>query len=96
MLDRYITREGTLLLKGGKVYVDGWEANGLVMCRELVALACLYAAEQLLKHASALIQKPGGDQLTCADMPSDTPVEWLCEETRRFIDPDYSPGKRDG
>lgn len=72
MLGRTITRRGTLLIKGGEVYLDGWEANGSVTCRELSALACLYSAQDLMERARSLIEKPGGDGLTCADMPHDT------------------------
>ena len=85
MLDRHLTRYGTLLIKGGKVYMDGWEANDGVMCREMSALVCLHASQFLLEQARALIAKPGGNGLTCADMPEDTPREWLCEETQEFL-----------
>lgn len=86
MLDKYVTREGTLLLKGGKVYLDGWEIAEGGMCREVAALACLYTAHRLQEHALRLIAQPGGDGRTVADMPSDTPLEWLCPDTREFIE----------
>lgn len=58
MLDRHLTRYGTLLIKGGKVYMDGWEANDGIMCREMSALVCLYASQFLMERARALIEKP--------------------------------------
>lgn len=93
MLDKSVIREGVLLYKGGEVFIDGWEIGDDVMCREVVALACLYTARVLMERGLALIQKPGGDGLTCSDMPSETPVAWLCDETRRFLDPDYEPAE---
>lgn len=86
MLDKSVSREGTLLMKGGIVYLDGWEIAGGGMCREVAALACLYTARRLMEHGMALIAKPGGDGRTVSDMPDDTPVEWLCDETREFIE----------
>jgi hypothetical protein len=85
MLDKSVTREGTMLIKGGIVYLDGWEIDGGGMCREVAALACLYMAKQLQERGLALIEKPGGDRRTSADMPDDTPREWLCEQTREFL-----------
>lgn len=86
MLDKYVTREGTMLIKGGIVYIDGWEIAGGGMCREVAALACLYVAKQLQERGLALIAKPGGDNRTVGDMPPETPREWLCEDTRKFIE----------
>lgn len=95
MLDKSVIREGVLLYKGGTVYHDGWqiaspdEKGG--MCREVSALACLYVAKQLQEIGLALIGRPGGLGRSCADMPGETPVEWLCDETRAFLDPSYEP-----
>jgi hypothetical protein len=86
MLDKYVTREGTLLLLGGKVYLDGWEITDGGMCREVAALACLYTARKLQDAGLALLAKPGGDSLTVSDMPDATPMEWLCPRTREFIE----------
>ena len=91
MLDKWVSRQGTMLIKGGEVYIDGWEIfdentrRQGASCRETVALACLYMSKQLQERGLALISKPGGDGLTCADMPSDTPADWLCDETRKFM-----------
>lgn len=86
MLDKSVTRAGTLLFKGGIVYTDGWEIAGGGMCREVAALACLYVASRLQEEAMALIAKPGGSGRTVSDMPDETPVEWLCEDTRAFLE----------
>ena len=86
MLDKSVTREGTLLLKGGEVFLDGWEITGGGMCREVAALACLYAARILQERGLALIQQAGGDGRTCSDMPPETPVEWLCPDTQEFLE----------
>lgn len=86
MLDKSVSRAGTLLFKGGTVYMDGWEIGGGGMCREVAALACLYVARALQEEAMALIAKPGGSGRTVSDMPDETPVEWLCENTRAFLE----------
>jgi hypothetical protein len=84
MLDKSVTREGTLLYKGGIAYLDGWEIAEGGMCREVAALACLYVARELQERALALIAKPGGDRRTVSDLPPETPKEWLCPRTREF------------
>lgn len=86
MLDNSVTRAGTLLYKGGQIYIDGWELKHGGMCREHVIFACLYVAQELIKAASATIAKPGGGENTCADMPSDTPRDWLCDDSREFLE----------
>ena len=102
MLNKSVTRAGTLLFKGGITYIDGWEIASSEgegsMCREVAALACLYVARELQDRAIALIAKPGGDNRTVGDMPAETPREWLCEYTRNFLamfdEPESSQGKR--
>jgi hypothetical protein len=84
MLDNSVSRVGTLLFKGGQIYIDGWELTDGGMCREHVIFACLYVAQELMKAASATIAAPGGGKNTCADMPADTPRDWLCPETQAF------------
>lgn len=84
MLDKSVTREGTMLIKGGIVYLDGWQVSGGGMCREVAALACLYVARELQQRAMALIAMPGGDGRTVSDMPRETPRDWLCPETQAF------------
>lgn len=84
MLDNTVTRAGTLLYKGGVIYIDGWELKEAGMCREHVIFACLYVAQELYKAAMADIREPGGAPNTCADMPRDTPRDWLCSETQAF------------
>jgi hypothetical protein len=85
LLDKSVTRAGTLLFKGGTIYIDGWEIAGGGMCRDHVIHACLYVAQELMKAATSTIAAPGGGKNTCADMPSDTPREWLCQETRKHL-----------
>lgn len=84
MLDNSVSRTGTLLYKGGQIYIDGWELKDGGMCREHVIFACLHVARELMKAASETIAAPGGGKNTCADMPSDTPRDWLCPETQAF------------
>lgn len=86
MLDNTVTRAGTLLFKGGRIYIDGWELKEPGMCREHVIFACMYVAQELYKAAMANIREPGGAKNTCADMPRETPRDWLCEETREFLE----------
>jgi hypothetical protein len=86
LLDKSVSRAGTLLYKGGTIYIDGWEIAGGGMCREHVIHACLYVAQELMKAATSTIAAPGGGENTCADMPADTPRDWLCAETREFLD----------
>lgn len=75
MLDKAITREGILIMIGGHVYLEGWETND-GMCREVAALACLYAARELMERGMALIAQPGGDKRTCIGLPDGAPKEW--------------------
>lgn len=84
LLDKSVTRAGTLLYKGGTIYIDGWEIAGGGMCREHVIHACLFVAQELMKAATSTIAAPGGGKNTCADMPSDTPRDWLCPATQAF------------
>lgn len=86
MLDNSVSRAGTLLFKGGQIYIDGWKLKDGGMCREHVIFACLYVARELMKAASETIAAPGGGKNTCADMPSDTPRDWLCKDTREFLE----------
>lgn len=92
MLDNSVTHPGTLLFKGGKIYIDGWRLKEPGMCREHVIFACLYVARQQMEAASKTIAKPGGGENTCADMPSDTPRDWLCKESREFLKMFDKPG----
>lgn len=85
MLDNSVRCAGTLLYKGGKIYIDGWELKDGGMCREHVIFACLYVAQELMKAATETIAAPGGGENTCADMPADTPRDWLCRDTRKFL-----------
>jgi hypothetical protein len=84
MLNNQVTRAGTLLYKGGIIYVDGWELKDPAMCREHVIFACMFVAQELYKAAMANIREPGGAKNTCADMPLETPPEWLCADTQEF------------
>jgi hypothetical protein len=83
MLDKSVSREGTLLMKGGEVFLDGWEIHPGGMCREVAILACMYAARRLLDHASRLTLE-GGSAPVISDMPPETPREWLCPKTLEF------------
>lgn len=101
MLDNKVRRAGTLLFKGGRIYVDGWELAEDGMCREHVIFACLYVAQELHRAALANIAEGGGAKNTCADMPPETPREWLCPSSEAFhamLDgsaPDTSDDARD-
>jgi hypothetical protein len=86
MLNNQVTRAGTLLYKGGIIYIDGWELKEPAMCREHVIFACMYVAKQLYEAAMENIREPGGASNTVADMPRETPREWLCDSTREFLE----------
>lgn len=85
MLDKHVTREGLMIIKGGKVYLDGWEISGGGMCREVAAFACLYMAKELQERGLALLAKPSGDGRTVIGEPEGTPTDWLCQETLEFM-----------
>jgi hypothetical protein len=85
MLDNSITKPGVLLFKDGNIYVDGWELKTPGMCREHAIFACLHVAQELMKAAAADIASPGGAQNCIGDMPLDTPIDWLSDETQRFL-----------
>jgi hypothetical protein len=85
MLDNKVTKAGTLLFLNGTIYVDGWELAEPGMCREHVIFACLHVAAELQKAAMAGIEGRK-DRNTVADMPNETPREWLCESTREFLE----------
>lgn len=84
MLDNQVTQAGTLLFKGGIIYIDGWELKDPGMCREHAIFACLYVAQELMKAASLDIASPGGAPNSVADLPHDTPREWLSRSTLQF------------
>jgi hypothetical protein len=87
VLDNKVTKVGTLLFLDGKIYIDGWELADPGMCREHVIFACLYVAAELQNAALVDIHgAPDRDSNTVADMPRETPREWLCESTREFLE----------
>lgn len=86
MLDNKVTTPGTLLILNGKIYIDGWELEKPGMCREHAIFACMHSAGLLLKAATEDIAAPGGAANSYADMPNETPREWLCKDAQAFLD----------
>lgn len=86
MLDRHVIREGTLILRGGTIYVGhDWQIEGgPVMCREHCILACLHTAQRLLQEASKDIAAPGGSNDVVSDLPDEATMRALIEESQSF------------
>lgn len=60
MLDKKLKQVGKVTIDGhGKIYVDGFEADDC-MCREVAALALLWAIGELQAELHAIIAIPGG------------------------------------
>lgn len=68
MLDLRVTKPGTLLMHDGNIYVEGFRVDGGGMCREVAAMACLWAIGELQKELTALINEAGSG-VSCMDLP---------------------------
>lgn len=69
MLDRHIIKEGVLIFEDGEIMVDGWQANGPCMCREIAILACLHVAARLMAEANEDIKTAGGTGKVAIGLP---------------------------
>lgn len=54
-----LTRTGTITIRDGEIYVDGFSGQG-TSCRDVVALACVWAIGKLQEELLATLQAPGG------------------------------------
>lgn len=70
MLDKRLSRVGTVLMYGGEIHVEGFEAEG-AMCREVLALALLWAIGEMQRDLVELIAVPGGSHRVGVDLPPD-------------------------
>lgn len=90
MLDRKVTKEGTMILRAGTFYFGhDWEIDGPVMCREKVILACLHTAQRLMREAQKIIAEAGSGE-TVNDLPSLSTLGAIAfdsEHTPGFDDP---------
>ena len=68
MIDTKLERAGTILMHDGKIYLDGFEADGC-MCREVAIHALIWGIGQMQQELVALIDRPGGTDNTCIDLP---------------------------
>ena len=68
MLDLKLKQTGMLLMHNGRIYLDGFEADS-AMCREVAALAILWAIGELQAELTALIHQPGGTGKSCIGLP---------------------------
>lgn len=68
MLDKKLRRTGILLMDRNRIFVDGFAADGC-MCREVAALALLWAIGELQRELTALIRQPGGTGKSCIGLP---------------------------
>lgn len=59
MLDMKIVKEGTLVYENGEVTLDGFEATGRYMCREIAILVQLYVGQKLIADALKNLAEPG-------------------------------------
>jgi len=58
MLDKKLKKAGTILIHNGMIHVDGFEADDC-MCREVAALAVLWAIGKMQQELVAMIANPG-------------------------------------
>lgn len=66
MLDLKLKRIGKVTMTAKKIEIDGFAADG-AMCREVAALALIWAIGKMQNELSALIRKPGGTGNTSID-----------------------------
>ena len=60
MLDLRLKTIGKLTIDADGMYAEGFEANGPAMCREVGALALMWAIGELQKELTEIIAQPGG------------------------------------
>jgi hypothetical protein len=70
MLNLKLKSTGALLMHNGRIYLGGFEADN-AMCREVAALALLWAIGELQAELVALIHQPGGTGKTRTDLPQE-------------------------
>lgn len=66
MLDLHLRKTGTIRLDAKKIEIEGFRADD-AMCREVAALALIWAIGRLQNELSALVRKPGGTGDTSVD-----------------------------
>jgi hypothetical protein len=66
MLDKSLSRIGTIQVEGGEIHLDGFEVDG-GSSREVAALALLWAIGHFQEQLLVLIRKPGGSGLVSVD-----------------------------
>ena len=66
MLDKTLTRLGTLTMQAGWIELEGYEADDC-MCREVAILALIHAIGELQRELNLLVYKPGGSGLVSVD-----------------------------
>ena len=59
MIDQKLTKIGRLKITQDGICIDGFEAEGAT-CREVGALALLWAIGELQRELAAMIETPGG------------------------------------
>lgn len=62
-----LTRTGTLTVTEDRIYVDGFSGQGTT-CRDVAALACVWAIGKLAAELQQLLQAPGGG-ISCIGRP---------------------------
>jgi hypothetical protein len=62
MMDKSLSRIGTITVIGGEIRLEGFEGNGC-SCREVAALALLWAIGHFQEQLQQQILKPGGSGL---------------------------------
>jgi len=66
VLDLKLDKTGTIKMAQGKIEIEGFEVDG-AMCREVAALAMLWAIGELQKELTAVINVPGGTGISSVD-----------------------------
>lgn len=66
MLDKRLTEVGEIRMAGGEIVVKGFSGDDC-MCREVAALALLWAIGELQRELDDLIAQPGGSGRVVVD-----------------------------
>ncbi len=66
MLDKHLSKTGKLTIEKGQILVEGFEADD-AMCREVAALALIWAIGELQGELQAIVQVPGGTDRCVVD-----------------------------